>query len=182
MGDIVFGDLNAEDYPWLEVTTSPEDIPFSPHIKIHLDVTDKRPNGQRYTATETISTFHINKSEPERLEFLMRVIERMARTLSVRLFEIDPRIGLPLYPDFPSCPLFDPPYVTEPYKDIFHNPNPNSNHPAKQALLRCAFCQRQLFFVSTYRNEHRPAVWCGGNVGFAHNECAPWVQLLPIPP
>lgn len=86
----------------------------------------------------------------------------LAKFVAPRLYEYDPRtgIGITLGGEFPVSPLFD---------------RPNYNVGLEAQLFtekehyegeRCPFC-------NFFNNES--SVWGGGNVGWTHASCAPWI-------
>lgn len=178
---IVLGDVNATDIPQILITPLYESVGFQPHKTLGLTVTIKDGTvlgpGLAIDKVLTIRDVLVTKNiAPEDLETqVWRVYHVIARKMSFQLFEDDPRIGLPLDSGFPDCPLFDPPYIKLPYAEYF-SPRIASQPDLVEVyntLTTCPFCSRSLI--------GRTTVWCGGNVGFAHQACAPWVTPKPAP-
>jgi hypothetical protein len=172
---IILGDVSLGDYQHLikvllgyKYDTFQQEVVASLMVKVDSD-------RQEFICREALSLRHIEDADMERE--VWRVYHGMARKMSFRLFEFDPRIGLPMNDSFPDCPLFDPPYIVGPYshylalKPIPGQVTPKTREVTK-TLTTCPFCLgRSLPFGGSLN----PAVWCGGNVGFAHEACAPWV-------
>jgi hypothetical protein len=103
-------------------------------------------------------------------QFIWKTYHSIARKISRKLFEVDPRIGMPLTKKFPDCPLFDPPYIETPYEHYLTGKGPSG---VFTTLTTCHFCMQRIY---PYGDGVLPGLWCGGNVGFAHEDCAPWAK------
>lgn len=99
--------------------------------------------------------------------FVRNTLITLARQVSPRLYETDPRKGLSvdLGKDFPQCPLFDRPDYDP--RDIAMRFKKNKMWEP----FRCPFCTTLMSGT---------AIWCGGNVSWAHPDCAPWIQGPPV--
>lgn len=132
-------------------------------------------------------TLHITDAEKVAFEG----IKHMAYKLSPSLYEFDPRIGMNLAEEldwlptrFPSCPLFDPPspirrpttgfqYYRQVSKWCQDNRLPRTSHPGGTPLDEgCVFC-RESVIAHPFPEE---IIWGGGNIGWVHRYCAPWVD------
>lgn len=178
---LVLGDLEDKVIP-LKVLVMCEAKPFTSSYILGLQVT--KPDGVEVRVKDSlpVKSFTVGSS-PEQV--LWQAFVSMARKMSFQLFEVDPRIGLPLTSNsmvpFPSSPLFDPPYITAPYPrylvPVYDRDERLSTEEAQTArhLKHCPFCRTAIY---PFYGARKPGVWCGGNVGFAHEECAPWVTPI----
>jgi hypothetical protein len=172
---IVLGDLNAPDYPDLSVTVLRETHPFKDEMVLGLSVS--LGPVQNHAIREVL---HLKRVPPEDLErTVWQTYYNVARKMAFKLFEIDPRIGLPLSENFPNCPLFDPPYLAAPYRNYLKERGGDAvwkrkpeTIEVKKTLTTCPRCDEP---IHPYEGSRKPGVWCGGNLGFAHEECVPWV-------
>lgn len=172
---IILGDLSAADYPSLSVTPLYEPHPFKDEMVLGLTVSIGPVQGQ--TVREVLVTKYIDPWDLERTAWA--TYHSAARKISFKLFEQDPRIGLPLSEGFPDCPLFDPPYLAAPYLNYLREKGGDGIWKKKpetievrKHLTTCPFCESPIY---PYGGSRKVGVWCGGNVGFAHEDCAPWV-------
>lgn len=171
---IAMGDLSAKDYPHIKIEALYEPQPFRNEVVAGLKVSIE-PDVM-WTIREALNTKRIAHEDMERT--MWEMYHGIARKMSFRLFEKDPRIGLPLAEGFPNCPLFDPPYLRAPIRtylmkggDGVWKKQPDTVE-VKKTLTTCPFCQDS---IHPFDGSRRLGLWCGGNVGFAHEECAPWV-------
>lgn len=180
---IVLGDLEPADILPLRVDVIWEAKPFTPDIVLGLTVV--KGDGSTVKLKELLSQKLLTGSNLDPDTVVWRSYHAMARKLSFQLFEADPRIGLPLTSNsmvpFPNSPLFDPPYITTTYAKYLCLTKDTRLSPAETqvslSLTRCPFCESAIY---PFGGARRPGVWCGGNVGFAHEECAPWVKPRPV--
>lgn len=171
---IVLGDLSATDYPSLAVVPLYEPHPFKDEMVLGLTVSIGPVQGQ--TVREVLS---LKRVAPEDVELLVwRTYHSIARKMAFKLFEQDPRIGISLSENFPDCPLFDPPYIQAPIRnylmkggDGIWKKKPETLE-VKDTLTTCPLCNRH---IHPFDGSRELGVWCGGNLGFAHENCAPWV-------
>ena len=93
---------------------------------------------------------------------ITQTLTKMALRLAPQLFEKDPRIGISIMKGekFPRAPLFDRPIPQDPRTEAANFLRNGISRP-------CPFCSKIL---------DNNVLWCGGNVGYAHGECAPWVK------
>ena len=172
--DIIFGDVRASDHPQIKVTIYHEPIPFKDEVLVGVgvEVPDLRP----VVVREVLNLKRIPAEDLERT--VWSAYHSIARKMSFRLFEKDPRIGLGLSDRFPNCPLFDPPYIRAPIRTYLKKGGDGiwKREPETVEVLRtlttCHICETS---IHPYEGSRRLGVWCGGNVGFAHEDCAPWV-------
>lgn len=172
--DIVFGDVRAADYTGVEVSVQHEPVPFKEEVVVGLSVS---VNGATpHVAKEVLRYKCIPQEDLERAVWTK--FYSIARKMSFMLFENDPRIGLPLDDGFPNSPLFDPPYIQAPIRnylmkggDGIWKKKPETIEVTRN-LTTCPFCDEA---IHPYGGSRRLGIWCGGNVGFAHEDCAPWV-------
>lgn len=173
---IVLGDLEPADILPLKVEVIWEAKPFTSDIVLGLTVV--KGDGGTVRLKELLSQKLLMASNTDPDTVIWRSYHAMARKMSFQLFEADPRIGLPLTSNsmvpFPSSPLFDPPYITAPYPRYLCTLTPMTPEESEVAsrLKHCPFC---MGWIHPFGNSRRPGVWCGGYVGFSHEECAPWV-------
>jgi len=172
---VILGDLEITDYPHMTVRAEYENPPFQAAVIIGLFV--KADGHDPVSLRESIPARAFTGHDPFRL--VIQTYGNLARKMSRSLFEIDPRIGLPLTVLFPDCPLFDPPYIEQPYKNYLSKTGSLSvkEQDVRRILRTCPFCQGIMFCVGLPNSGStvEGGVWCGGNVGFAHPSCAPWV-------
>jgi hypothetical protein len=173
--DIVLGDLQATDCPSVTITVHHEPLPLNDEVVLGLSV---KSSSGTVTGKEVLSLKRVAREDAERT--VWSAYHSIARKLSFKLFEQDPRIGLPLNDGFPNCPLFDPPYLIHPIRNHLREKGGDANwkqkpevQEVKKTLTTCPFCEMPIW---PYGGSRRPGVWCGGNVGFAHEECASWVK------
>lgn len=171
---IAMGDLSAKDYSHIKVEPLYEPQPFRNEAVVGLKVSIEPE--VNWTIRESVNLKKIASDDVERS--IWATYHGIARKMSLRLFEHDPRIGLPLAEGFPNCPLFDPPYLWAPIRtylmkggDKKWKEQPDTVD-IKKTLTTCPFCQDS---IHPFNGSRRLGLWCGGNVGFAHGECAPWV-------
>lgn len=180
---IVLGDLEPADILPMRVDVVFEAKPFTSDIVLGLTVV--KGDGSTVKLKELLSLKLLTASNLDPDTVVWRSYHAMARKLSFQLFEADPRIGLPLTSNsmvpFPNSPLFDPPYITATYAKYLCLTKDTRLSPAETqvslSLTRCPFCESAIY---PFGGARRPGVWCGGNVGFAHEECAPWVKPRPV--
>lgn len=175
---VVLGDLEPADIQ-LKVDVVFEAKPFTTDYLLGITVT--KPDGSDVRVKELIPARDLHASRDKKV-LVWSALHKMARKLSFQLFEVDPRIGLPLTTNtvvrFPSSPLFDPPYIQAPFPrylcevyDRDERLKPEEAEVSRQ-LKTCPFCETAIY---PFNGSRKPGVWCGGNVGFAHEACAPWV-------
>ena len=165
---IVMGDLLDNTPDNFKVTVDWKPVPFKDEVVLGLNVRMEGDGGCNQTICEVFSLKNILPEDLERE--IWGAYHTLARKLSFRLFEHDPRRGLSPTSSFPDCPLFDPPYVTLPYTNYLSpgllGHTTKEFREAQRILTTCPFCEQS--------TKGRDSVWCGGNVGFAHTHCAPW--------
>lgn len=150
----LWGALQPENYPWMGVVASYEQMGLRDSYLLEVTITvAQHPKGlppyrKILRATEITAE--------ERAKKFREMVGANAR----ELFEYDPRIGTVAgrgYDGVPFCPLFDPPG---------HPPAKESKELFYGKPLQCSVCQ-------SYGAEKM--VWCGGNVLWAHRQCAVWL-------
>lgn len=173
--DIVFGDLVYQDHPTIVVTILHEPVPFKEEVMLGLSVSVEGSTPR--VVKEILNLKRISGSDIE--NSVWRKYHEIARKMSYHLFEKDPRIGLALKGGFPNCPLFDPPYIRAPIRNYLEEKGGDGiwkkspeTIEVKKTLTTCPFCETP---IHPYGGSRRLGLWCGGNVGFAHEGCAPWV-------
>ena len=174
---VVLGDLDPAVCP--QILVEWKQAPFRDEIVIGLLVT--RPDGSVVRASEVFSTKTLNNFAGDPTTTILDGYFGLARKMSFQFFELDPRIGIPLTTNamvpFPSSPLFDPPYIVESYAHYLCKPASRFTQEDREVagtLKTCSFCESPIY---PFGGSRKPGVWCGGNVGFAHTDCAPWVTL-----
>lgn len=172
---IVMGDVTPTDCPQVRVTVLHEAVPFKDEVVLGLCVSVGPV--QNLTVREVLSLKRVAFEDVERT--VWRVYFDLARKMAFKLFEHDPRIGLPLSENFPDCPLFDPPYLAAPYRNYLKERGGDAQWKRKPETLEVkrtlTVCPRCDEHMHPYEGSRKPGVWCGGNLGFAHEECVPWV-------
>lgn len=107
--------------------------------------------------------------------FVFGTLEAMAGKLAPHLFEYDPRIGMPLSEQFPECPLFDPSLMRAGVKRALRHLQrgdaqvPRETLELADSIGKCPLCGSASVVLES--------VWGGGNLGFVHAECAPWIRV-----
>lgn len=171
---IILGDVNPDGLKELGVRIVPQyqyDT-FAEGVVLGIQVAVDRAH-KNFNIREVIHRMDLTQTNMDPEQLIWRTYHALARKMSRTLFEFDPRIGLPLNDRFPDCPLFDPPYITHPYQTYLGLQRNKVFDETFTTLTTCPFCQGRLFGVPV--TGVNPGVWCGGNVGFAHEACAPWV-------
>lgn len=108
--------------------------------------------------------------------YVFGTLEAMAGKLAPHLFEFDPRIGMPLDDQFPECPLFDPGLMRAGIKRALRHlrrgddPVDEETEKLAESLGVCPLCGGASLV--------QESVWGGGNLGFVHPECAPWIRVI----
>lgn len=176
---IVLGDVTPQNHPHLSVTVIHEPHPFTQQTVLGLTVSIGPVQG--HTIREVFSTKKVPQEDLERE--IWRSYYEIARKMAYKLFEEDPRIGLSLSEHFPDCPLFDPPYLAAPYRNYLREKGGDGiwkkkpeTLEVKRTLTTCPRCEEPMH---PFGGSRKPGVWCGGNLGFLHEECAPWVTPRP---
>jgi hypothetical protein len=141
----------------------------------------------KFRATEEYVDRSFNtRSQQEAESAILRHFESIAQKLAPSLFEIDPRIGKTILFPFDRCPLFDPgensrtPFFGHSFfQKIFgwakENHLPVSSYPGEIPITPCPFCGRGVIGDSSPRDIY----WGGGNIGWIHGECGPWLFRRP---
>jgi hypothetical protein len=184
---IILGDIDPASLEGtgVNVEVLSQSDPFAGEIVLGIRVVVSRI-GKDFTLREVTSTKNIAMMNMDTEQFIWRSYHAIARKMARTLFEFDPRIGLPLNKFFPDCPLFDPSYIVVPYQNYLGDGVKPTLKPGITAttniidyretfntLTTCHFCMDR---IAPYGGGVLPGVWCGGNVGFAHDNCAPWVE------
>lgn len=173
--DIVLGEVQVGDCPNVKITVLHEPVPLMEEVVLGISV--EASGIPPVTGKEVLNLKRVAQGDAERT--VWSAYHSIARKLSFKLFEYDPRIGLPLSEEFPNCPLFDPPYLIHPIRNHLREKGGDAEwkrkpevQAVKKTLTTCPFCEMPIW---PYGGSRRTGVWCGGNVGFAHEDCAPWV-------
>ena len=161
----IWGDLDPLKSPEIQVLwgysrLNPLEKDYTFKIKILITeggVVRKLSVLQTVPHTEFLNTTHATPGE-----VIGATLQEMAQKLSPKLYEQDPRRGLPLSlgEEFPRSPLFD---------RIGLNPRDHAvrmSSRGRDTFNVCPFCED----VNTPQS-----IWCGGNVGWSHTKCAPWI-------
>jgi len=180
---VVLGDLEPADILPLRVDVVALPVPLSTDYLFGLSVI--KADGGTVKIKERMAVKVLTESNQDPDTVIWQTYHTMARKLSYQLFEVDPRIGLPLTSNsmvpFPNSPLFDPPYITATYAKYLCLTKDTRLSPEEVqvsiSLTRCPFCETPIY---PFGGSRKPGVWCGGNVGFAHEDCAPWVLPRPM--
>ena len=172
---IVLGDVAPSDYPGITVGVLYQYDVFREEMILGLNVKVESVS-QEFVLREVLSRKTLAQSNVDTEQAIWRVYHSIAKKMSSKLFEHDPRIGLPMNVKFPDCPLFDPSYITHPYCQYLVEKRSGKTPTAVAEVIRvlttCPFCQGR---IHPFGDSRRPGVWGGGNVGFVHEDCAPWV-------
>jgi len=175
---IILGDVNPDGLKELGVGVllQYQYDTFTEGVVLGIQVTVDRAR-KNFNAREVIHRMDLTQTNMDPEQLIWRTYHELARKMSRTLFEYDPRIGLPLNDRFPDCPLFDPPYINLPYQNYLGGKSKLQGNKVFDetftTLTTCPFCQGRLSRDPT--TGIYLGVWCGGNVGFAHDSCAPWV-------
>jgi hypothetical protein len=171
---IVLGDLSPENCPGVKIIVRHQPVPFKDEVAVGLTV---EAGGDPITAQDVLSLKRVAVEDVERT--VWSAYHGVARKMSRWLYEKDPRIGLSLAEGFPNCPLFDPPYLAAPIRNYLQQKGGDGiwkKQPetvnVREILTTCPFCKGSIY---PYNGSRRLGVWCGGNLGFVHEDCAPWV-------
>ena len=183
---LVLGDLflTEKQYPWLGISAIYSRLNlFSGDWLLDLEVEIDIGKPKTYHIRDTIDLGTVPETEAIRLVYKRFI--KMAQRLSYQLFEMDPRIGLYRTLNFPYSPLFDPPYLKQPYRIYLSEPlhqRPTyrgnaENRPPADILQRCPLCN---CFTSNFSSNFGEinadaGVWGGANLGFVHPRCVPWI-------
>jgi hypothetical protein len=196
------GSLLPQDVPWIALVSETEREGISNSIAITLEVIiipENLPSGLSWKREGvTLVQKHVisghrfgTQTVSEAEMIILMAFEELARRFAPHLYEIDPRIGFTLNMEsFPSSPLFDPQdrkqnptFCLKMLKQItklHESPWMDSSidrvsHPE----TACVFCKNYVL-----QDSPDQIVWGGGNVGWVHCGCAPWIrvqrgQILP---
>ena len=127
------------------------------------------------------------KDSPE--TFILESFTDLARRFSFNFYELDPRIGVAISSPLLSSPLFDPMdverdplFCSNLHRSILEWESYSSqsySHPLiSEPSTKCIFCTESVLRYSKPEEVH----WGGGNLGWVHRACAPWVtESLEIP-
>lgn len=140
---------------------------------LHPEVAKSNVRRVRRAFNETEMVVTTNK-----VDLFLSLFLGMASILSQHLFEVDPRIGLPLsgkrkvsppfirgVETFPMSPLFDPPR-----KNLKTERN---LYDQGRWTPICPFCGNNKEILLP---EEGVFYWGGGNIHWVHSMCAPWIQ------
>lgn len=151
----LWGDLNPEDTPDIQTVWRYE---FRPGQSTHLyTLSVDGDNLESPLVTRVFSQKAAWDSGGFRTVMLS-----LAKSVAPRLYEHDPRtgLGITLGGAFPVSPLFDrPDYNVGLNAQLFTE----KDHYEGE---RCPFC--------SLLNDDA-SLWAGGNVGWAHTSCTPWI-------
>lgn len=196
--EYVLGWIPARDIPFISVVTTLNREGISNNIQIGLTVTvlskeipAGRPwkkgdtqFGQRRTipGTRFGPQMNLGQTDEDHQETILSAFTDLARSLAPHLFELDPRIGLPIDSSwFPMTPLFDPMVFHHPPFGngwsvwyLAHQEASLSNTPQRipDGVSHCVFCGLSVLKDA----DPGGVVWGGGNIGWVHHSCTPWIQ------
>lgn len=196
----VFGSIRAVDVPWIHITweSSREGISNSINLTLRAQVLPERlPPGRTWKKDplwgqkQLVPGYRFNTQTAAESEMVVvQAFVDMARKFAPHFYEIDPRIGLSMcVPGFPESPLFDPPegglqsptYCLSLYKRITEwcmgNVGQRHLYPHKHQGTECVFCHESV----VVHEVPEEIVWGGGNTGWVHHRCAPWILLSTAP-
>jgi len=205
--ETVFGGVDYKEVPWIECFFLVEREGITNNLLLGLETKIKPmylPTNLTWKKKEVLWNVR-QKIQGEKFlrvgvdeNFVLKSLEEMAHKCAPSFYEIDPRIGMFHIDDpkpIPECPLFDPinpiARASTTYR-VYQKEWSNSGsrmmgQPSSLSLaFPCVFCSisvldatpSSLFRVAT---ENR-VVWGGGNIGWVHRKCAPWIpQSRNIP-
>lgn len=180
---LLWGDLDPTKFPRVKVIVGASRQPLG-GLELELQVNIRNSDLQIIDRIEN----KFSVSPKQCIQWggveLLHAFFDMSRRIAPRMYEYDPRIGRPLESPFPAFPLADPldlgitgdldecirAAITK--TQVYSSLEIEQDHSPVGGLAKCPFCQR----VNFTRPGNKPSIWCGGNVGFAHQECAPWVK------
>jgi len=187
----VLGDLYQEEIRFLDFDVAHVREGISNNIVVYLTVrilTENLPSGTTWKFSE--STFKktgrlsgskfVSQSKDDSAREIAQVIENLAYQISPYLYEVDPRIGRDIGENpFPESPLFDPTLeIRRPahnasvyWKARAEDPSPGPDAYEAQDSDRCAFCSESVIWAPSPEE----ILWGGGNLGWVHQICAPWI-------
>lgn len=193
----IFGALKAEYTPYMSFEALSEREGLSNSIAVRLEIRihpEKLPPGwvwkkdtrwgQRASIPGSKFGSAAGASNPEQV--VLRVFEDLARRFAPNFYELDPRIGYTMQDTtFPVSPLFDPAPSSERHPSFAYNiyqritdwckgdPNARFRYPGLSKFkAECVFCNQSVLA----HESPKEIVWGGGNIGWAHTECASWIE------
>lgn len=198
--EVIFGELRARDVPWVSMEAfSIDRIGISNDLQIHLEIAvipDRLPKGrfwkqgpirlaQRYQIIGNKFVGLVNTGGKAET-FILNELQRLASRLAPKLFELDPRIGVSFWDcvfskgdmklAFPLSPIFDPPppapIPTTPILHMRGIAEGSTLGDRHRPDVRCPFCQLR---ITNLLERDEVAWWGGGNLGWVHAKCAPWI-------
>jgi hypothetical protein len=195
----VLGEVRPEQVPWLSITYKTEREGISNAINLTLEVLVLRENlpegwtwkrdlvwAQRHQISgHKFGSLAADSTQAER--FALSVFSDLARRFAPTFYEVDPRIGQTMAgKKFPMSPLFDPSvsiqrpdFCFDFYQRVTEwlggRGEDRHFYPQKYPGPGCVFCRENVV-----EHEHPEEVlWGGGNVGWVHHSCAPWIVSPP---
>lgn len=190
--------MDPKSVPWIECFFLLEREGITNNLLLGLEIKVKPAYlPQNFTWKKNVLWNYRQKIQGEKFlglkvdeNFVLKTLKEMAQKCAPSLYEIDPRIGM-FHIDgpkpIPECPLFDsikPIERASTAYQVYQREWSNSSSGMRQPVLHkvafpCVFCSisvldtnpSSLFRVAT---ENR-VVWGGGNIGWVHRQCAPWI-------
>lgn len=140
----------------------------------------------RFSAKTSISQPKLFALDPDKArDRILESLVSMACNIAPSLFEVDPRIGRGLDESFPRSPLLDPPgdlHLKLPLLAKKMKSEPQ-HLPEARSRFFCPLCSRPLFPHDAHdflkEMKEVSVIWGGGNLGWVHACCAPWVSEKP---
>jgi hypothetical protein len=195
----VLGEIQPEQVPWLLVRYKTEREGISNDVNLTLEVRvvpERLPVGWTWKRDTSWAQRHrisghkfgslaADSAQAER--FALSVFSDLARRFAPTFYEIDPRIGLSMEgAKFPMSPLFDPSggsqrptFCFDIYKKISDwsggDTSQRFRYPENLPGCECVFC-RESVVAHEFPED---VIWGGGNVGWVHSDCAPWITTPP---
>lgn len=193
----VLGAMLAKHIPWIALEAYTEREGLSNNIAVRLEI-HILPESLPVTWSWKKDTYWVQRhsiagnkfgpaaghTNPEAV--VLGVFESLARRFAPNFYEIDPRIGYTMQDStFPVSPLFDPELQTAQHPSIAFNAyqrvttwckgdlNSRFRYPGlRNSQTDCVFCHQNVLAHEIPKE----IVWGGGNIGWVHDDCAPWIE------
>lgn len=185
---VIWGDLDPLQVPWvklgvkiLKANLMKPERTIELTAEVEPDFLHPEADKGKTFARKTLGLQDVTSNDL--MGVIVQHLLEMAAHVAPSLYEIDPRIGMPIQlpmdmpnfvlskTSFPKSPIFDPP----------------RNNLAKEAELFaarrwtpiCAVCGNNRKFEKL---EDSDFYWGGGNVKWIHGMCAPWIEPVTVQP
>lgn len=187
--DAIWGDLDRYSIPWIKTKVTlikpnlmKNDVTLEISVTIEPDV--MHPEEAKSNVRKVRRALSNLEEAMNTTDRILETILNMAEILAPKLYEVDPRIGLPLTGSdcldlsftrskniFPTSPLFDPPRKNLRQERILFD--------QKRWTPICPFCNNEREMILRGDGDF---YWGGGNINWVHSVCAPWIQHISTQP